>query len=459
MNDLVNEFSLCLNCGRRCAEGGTRCATCAGRRISAAKRLEGLAIAHVDCDAFYAAIEKRDDPALADLPVIVGGGQRGVVTTACYIARTYGVRSAMPMFKALAACPDAKVIKPDFEKYVAAGRQVREMMLALTPLVEPVSIDEAFLDLGGTERLHGVGAASLLARLQADIKREIGITVSVGLSFNKFLAKLASDLEKPDGFTVIDREEAVEFIAPLSVGKIWGVGAVLEKKLLTDGIRTIGDLQSKSTGALMRRYGSIGGRLAALSHARDERRVEPRRETKSVSAETTFNADTHDGGLLEAQLWSLAEKVGRRMKEKNLKGRVVTLKLKTASFKSLTRRTTLGHASNLSRTMFETALPLLRKELAEKRDSYRLIGVGYSGLEPGGDDAQSELFESDEQRWARQENAIDTIRRKFGDETIGHGRNWTLRKERATRTLSRDGLDREGLTPDDLIRDEDEEDY
>ena len=267
----------CRDCLTPVGAGATRCPACGGPRLLRHPELDKLTVAHLDCDAFYAAVEKRDDPSLADKPVIVGGGKRGVVSTACYVARIRGVHSAMPMFQALKVCPDAVVIRPNFEKYVAVSRQVRDLMVATTPLVEPLSIDEAFMELAGTERLHRAPASLALARLQKRIEDEIGITVSIGLSFNKFLAKVASDLNKPRGFSVIGEAEAVSFLADKPVGLIWGVGKAMQVRLAADGIRTIGALQRIDEAELARRYGSMGLRLARLSHARDSRPVEPAR--------------------------------------------------------------------------------------------------------------------------------------------------------------------------------------
>ena len=300
------------------------CSKCGSPRVIAHDELRTLAIAHIDCDAFYASVEKRDNPDLADKPVIVGGGRRGVVSAACYVARIYGVRSAMPMFKALKACPDAVVIRPDMAKYTAIGQEIRKLMQEVTPLVEPISIDEAFLDLTGTERLHHAPPAETLARLVSRIHGEIGITASIGLSYNKFLAKVASDLDKPRGFTVVGRAEAVGFLAPRSVTTIWGVGKSLHGKLLRDGLETVGDLQVMEEKELVRRYGSIGVRLARFSHGTDERRVEATSVTKSVSTETTFNTDLTDLEQLQPVLWRLCESVSGRMKRKHISGRVVT---------------------------------------------------------------------------------------------------------------------------------------
>jgi DNA polymerase-4 len=394
--------------------------------------LHELTVAHVDCDAFYASVEKRDDPALADKPVIVGGGVRGVVTTACYIARTFGVKSAMPMFKALRACPEAVVVRPNFSKYAAVAREMRAMMGALTPLVEPVSIDEAFLDFAGTSRLLKMSPASALAKLQRDLKCEVGITVSIGLSFNKFLAKTASDFDKPSGFSVIGRSDASAVLAPLPVSAIWGVGAVFAKRLNADGLKTVGDLQAADAKMLATRYGEMGVRLAALSRGQDDRPVSTSRETKSVSAETTFNEDVGDLPALEAHLWRLCERVSARMKASGLSGRVVALKLKSPDFKTITRQSTLPEATNLARAAFDAARPLLAA--AWNRRSYRLIGVGYSHLEPAAEADQRQMFAEAADKERREEQAIDAIRRKFGDGAIALGRTYARTPSKAAET-------------------------
>ncbi len=295
----------CRDCLTDAAPGKTRCATCGSPRLIRHPELETLSIAHVDCDAFYATIEKRDNPEIADKPVAVGGGKRGVVAAACYIARTYGVRSAMPMFKALDACPHLVVVKPNMAKYVAVGREVRKMMRDLTPLVEPLSIDEAFMDLTGTQRLHGMSVAKTLAKFAIEVEKKHGITVSVGLAPNKFLAKVASDIDKPRGFAVLGNHDAAPFLAPKPVGFIYGVGHISAQRLASEGYRTVGDLQRADERELMRRYGEEGLRLARLAKGIDTRKVEPERETKSVSAETTFNEDISAFRPLEKILWDL----------------------------------------------------------------------------------------------------------------------------------------------------------
>jgi len=396
-------------------------------RIITHPEIFSLAIAHLDCDAFYAAIEKRDNPELEDRPVIVGGGVRGVVSTACYVARTYGVKSAMPMFKAKAACPDAVVVKPNMEKYAKVGRDVRKMMLDLTPLVEPLSIDEAFMDLSGTQRIHGAPPAITLSRLQRRVESELGVTASIGLSHNKFLAKIASDLDKPKGFSVIGKEETKTFLARQPVTMIWGVGAAMAKKLAQDGVKTIAQLQTMDAATLGKRYGEMGLRLARLSQGDDKRDVKPERETKSVSAETTFNEDRRDVKWLEDVLWELCEKVSARMKASGFEGRTITLKLKSADFKTITRRTTLEKPANLARIAFAAAKPLLHEAAGGK--AYRLIGIGFSGLSFVSEtDAAPDLFGDSNEKLARTESAIDAIREKFGRDAVKAGRALKSRK-------------------------------
>jgi DNA polymerase-4 len=398
---------------------GLRCRACGSPRIAAHPEIGSLAIAHVDCDAFYAAIEKRDDPSLADKPVIIGGARRGVVSTACYIARISGVRSAMPMFKALELCPDAVVIRPNMEKYVEVGHQVRALMQELTPLVEPISIDEAFLDLSGTERLHGAVPALTIARFVRRVEQEIGITISVGLSFNKFLAKIASDLDKPRGFSVIGRGEAVSFLADKPVGMIWGVGRALAARLADDGIKTIGQLQRMEETDLARRYGVMGMRLARLSRADDRRVVEPRQEAKSIGAETTFEHDLADFGSLRPILRRLSEKVSARLKRADLAASNVTLKLKSGDFKLRTRSRQLADPTRLADRIFRIAEQLLSHET--DGTTYRLIGVSVSDFSDPRLADPDDLVDPAAAKRAKAEEAIDKVRGKFGKAAVEHG--------------------------------------
>ncbi len=317
---LTGPTCFCRDCLGDLEFTGRRCGTCGSPRLVRHRALPVLTLAHIDCDAFYTTVEKRDNPELADKPVIIGGGKRGVVSAACYIARTFGVRSAMPMFKALALCPSAVVVRPDMAKYVRVGREVRHAMQALTPLVEPLSIDEAFLDLSGTERVHGMIPAKVLARFARDVERDIGITVSVGLSCNKFLAKIASDLDKPRGFAALDQEEARAMLAEKPVGFIFGVGPATQERLIQRGFRTIADLQRADEIELMKQFSTEGRRLWRLARGIDDRSVVPDRGAKTISSETTFENDIRDFATLERLLWRLSEKVSLRLKNGELAG-------------------------------------------------------------------------------------------------------------------------------------------
>jgi DNA polymerase-4 len=402
-------MSFCRDCLDDVPANARRCAACGSPRLASHPELHSLTIAHIDCDAFYATIEKRDNPEIADKPVIVGGGTRGVVAAACYVARTYGIRSAMPMFEAKRRCPDAVVVKPNMAKYVQVGREVRKAMLALTPLVEPLSIDEAFLDLTGTERLHGKSAAKALAGFATQVERAIGITVSIGLSANKFLAKIASDLDKPRGFAVLGASEAVEFLASKPVGFIYGVGAVNAAKLAADGFRTVADLQRADERDLMRRYGEEGARLWRLSRGIDKRSVNPERDTKSISAETTFDRDISEFRPLEQCLWDLTERVSARLKANALAGSTVTLKLKSADFKIRTRARALGAPTQLATRIFAAGRDLLTHAVGTTR--FRLIGIGVSNLEDAIGDDLADLID---RRAADAEHAVDRLRSKYG---------------------------------------------
>ncbi|HEX2020144.1 MAG TPA: DNA polymerase IV [Aurantimonas sp.] len=422
----------CRDCLVRQEAAGRRCLSCGSPRLLGHAELGQLAIAHLDCDAFYASVEKRDRPELLHRPLIIGGGQRGVVSTACYIARIRGVHSAMPMFKALKLCPDAVVLSPDMTKYADVGRQVRSMMLEITPLVEPLSIDEAFLDLSGTERLHGEPAAMTLARLAARVERELGITVSIGLSHNKFLAKVASDLEKPRGFSVIGRRETLEFLADKPVTLIWGVGGAMERSLAADGVRTIGQLQTMDEAGLMRRYGQMGQRLYRLSRGIDPRRVDPRSEMKSISAETTFNRDLSTAEDLVPLLRALSEKVARRLKATDKSATTIVLKLKTADFRIRTRNLRLGQPTRLADRIFATGRSLLEKEIDGTR--FRLIGIGCSDFHPATMADPDDLVDSGAAKRAKAEAALDRLRDRFGQSAIETGYTFgqTARKHVAT---------------------------
>ena len=413
--------AFCRDCLTDVRANAQRCDSCGSRRIVAHDELDTLCVAHLDCDAFYAAIEKRDNPELRDKPVLVGGGsRRGVVSTACYIARISGVRSAMPMYMALQKCPNAVVVRPNMAKYGEASRAVRAMMRALTPLVEPLSLDEAYLDLSGTEQLHGRSPAKTLAALSKKIESEIGITVSIGLSCNKFLAKLASELDKPRGFAVIGSAEAVSFLRERPVSSIRGAGAVLQARLAKDGIMCIAHLQDMEQRDLAKRYGNTGLWLHRIAHAIDTRAVDPEGETKSISSETTFLDDLARFEDLERILWNQAERVSARAKKYELGGRTITLKLKTKSFRIRTRSISLDAPTQLADRIFRVAREALRREA--DGTSFRLLGVGISGLSNTDECDPPDLVDHDADKRAKAEHAMDRVRARFGGKAVGKGR-------------------------------------
>ncbi|PZX16597.1 DNA polymerase-4 [Palleronia aestuarii] len=402
-------------------DAGTRCPACRSPRVLAHPELWDLSIAHMDCDAFYASVEKRDDPSLRDRPVIVGGGRRGVVTTACYIARIKGVRSAMPMFQALKLCPEAVIVKPRFEIYAAVSREVRALMNELTPVVEPLSLDEAFLDLGGTARLHGAPPALMLARLVKRMQEEIGIAGSIGLSHNKFLAKIASDLDKPRGFAVIGRAETQTFLTDKPVSLIWGVGQVTRDALERAGIRTFADLLRWDQRDLAARFGGMGERLWHLARGQDRRRVSANAPVKGISNETTFSDDLSDPDLIDGHIWRLAEKVADRAKAKDIAGRVVGLKLKRANHTLLSRRLTLREPTQIADRIYRTARALYDPVAGEA--PFRLLGVALSDLCPATmADISGDLLDPGAATRARAERAADAIRARFGHDAILKGR-------------------------------------
>ena len=376
----------------------------------------------MDCDAFYASVEKRDNPELASKPVIIGGGQRGVVSTACYVARVRGVRSAMPMFQALKLCPEAVVVRPRMEEYVKASKSIRLMMQDLTPAIEPLSLDEAFMDMTGTTKLHGAPPAVMLAKLIKRMKDELGLTGSIGLSHNKFLAKVASDLDKPHGYSVIGLAETNSFLLDKPIGLIWGVGAVAKESLSRAGIQTFNDLLRWDRQDLNQRFGSLGDRLWNLARGHDLRRVTSNTPIKSISNETTFFQDTSDSDVLDGHIWRLAEKVSDRAKARDLAGRVVTLKLKRKDHTSLTRRLSLREPTQIADRIYRTARNLF--DQVGPQGPYRLIGVGLSDLVSDTDsDRTDDLLDPNAANRTKTERATDTIRAKFGSDAIVKGRS------------------------------------
>ncbi len=409
---------ICRDCGAVLAAAPS-CPNCRSSRIVRHPQILELGIAHIDCDAFYASVEKRDRPELAARPVVVGGGSRGVVTAACYVARMYGIRSAMPMFKALKACPDLVVIKPDFAKYVAASRQIRALMAELTPLVQPLSIDEAVLDLRGTTELHQAPPAAMLARLARRVEAEIGVTISVGLARNRLMSKIAAGRDKPRGFCVIG-DEAAAILAPESVRRLPGIGPALEKRLAALGIATLGQLQTLSEAEARRLLGEDGPSLCERARGIDHRAVDPRRETKSISAETTFEQDRATQAELEARLWPLCEKLARRLREAGFATQGVVLKLKTAHFASRTRQQRLPTPSVLPDRLFDAARALLQKEV--DGTMFRLIGIGAAGLVPLDQADPPDLADPGTAQKVAAQQAIDQLRARFGPGAIGKGR-------------------------------------
>jgi DNA polymerase-4 len=413
--------SLCRDC-LTTFETGKRCPVCRSPRVTAHPELFDLTIAHMDCDAFFASVEKRDNPDLADKPVIVGGGQRGVVSTACYLARIKGVKSAMPMFQALRLCPDAVVVKPRFEAYVTASRAIRAMMDEMTPQVEPLSLDEAFMDLSGTERLHGVPPAVMLARLTRRMKDELGLTGTVGLSHNKFLAKVASDLDKPRGFSVIGKAETASFLQERSVRLIWGVGPTAQEHLDAAGIRTFADLLRWDRRDLGARFGQMGDRLWHLARGEDTRPVSAHEPVRGLSNETTFHEDTADPEILDGHIWRMAEKVSSRAKARDLAGRVVQLKLKRANHTLISRRQSLRHPTQIADTIYRTARQLF--DTVTDPGPFRLLGVGLSDMAHADEaDREGDLLDPDAARREKAERATDAIRARFGADAIVKGRS------------------------------------
>ncbi|MEL7100307.1 MAG: DNA polymerase IV [Pseudomonadota bacterium] len=412
--------ALCRDCLTE-FDTGSRCPACGSPRVTAHPELFELSIAHMDCDAFYASVEKRDDPSLAGKPVIIGGGRRGVVSTACYIARIRGVKSAMPMFQALKLCPDAVIIKPRMEAYAEASRAIRQMMEEMTPAIQPLSLDEAFLDLTGTARLHRKPPAVMLARLVKRMQDELGLTGSIGLSHNKFLAKVASDLDKPQGFSVIGEAETMDFLRNKPVRLIWGVGNAAQASLDKAGIRTFADLLRWDQTDLTARFGSMGTRLWHLARGQDHRPVNAKEPVKSISNETTFGEDTANPDILDGHLWRMAEKVSDRAKAKDIAGRVVTLKLKRANHSTLTRRVALGSPTQLADVIYRTARGLFDQVQGE--GPFRLLGCGLSDLVPARQaDLSGDLLDPQAEKRTGAERATDKIRDRFGHNAIMKGR-------------------------------------
>ena len=415
--------TLCRDCAIHIINNtsGEVCPKCGSTRLITHDELDTLNKAHIDCDAFFASVEKRDNPSIIGKAVIVGGGKRGVVAACCYVARIKGVRSAMPMFEALKLCPNAVIIPPNMEKYKIAGREVRTLMIETTPQIEPISIDEAFLDLSGTEKLHNASAAQTLINLVKRIENEVGISASIGLSYNKFLAKIASDLDKPRGFSVIGKAEAIDFLTNKPVGLFWGVGKVLQKKIAKDGIDTIGQIRHFDEATLVKRYGIIGQRLYSFARGQDARTITPSSKIKTISAETTFNSSTGDLDELILQLWPLCEKISNRLKAGKYAGGGITLKLKQSDFKQITRSRIFSSPTQLAEEIYRAAKNLLEPEVSGQ--TFRLVGISASRLCPSEQADQPDFLDPKRKERADIERAIDVVRNRFGVDSIVKGRS------------------------------------
>ncbi len=379
-----------------------------------------LTILHVDLDAFYASVEQRDHPELRGLPVIVGWTQgRGVVCAASYEARPFGVHSAMPMAAARRLCPHAVFLPPRMSHYAGIARQVRDVFLSFTALVEPLSLDEAFLDVRGS-LAHFGPAATLAAKLKQAVRDATGLTASVGVAVNKFLAKLASDLGKPDGLVVVP-PDAAGFLAPLPVGRLWGVGARGEKRLHALGVRTIGQLAALAELTLVGHFGEAGRQLWRLAHGLDDRAVVPDREAKSLGSETTFATDVDDPEALRARLLELVEGLAARLRQHQLRARTVEVKVRSADFRTRTRAQTLGDATDLTDVLWGAARLLLERSLTRDMLPVRLLGVAASNLTREAL-VQGDLFEQDHlRRRAALDRAVDAIRGRLGSDAIKRG--------------------------------------
>lgn len=408
--------TLCRDCDV-VFDGGLACPRCGSARLVSHPELATLAIAHVDCDAFFASVEKRDRPELRDRPVIVGGGVRGVVAACCYIARLSGVGSAMPMFKALKLCPDATVIRPDLAKYAATAREIRALMNDLTPLVQPLSIDEAALDLSGTAALHRAPPAAVLSRLARTIEQRVGVTVSIGLAPNRLLAKLAAERDKPRGFAILGADAAA-ILAPRPVGILPGVGPALVRRLSGMGITRVGQLAALDDRTARMRLGDDGPALAARARGEDTRQVDPVRAAKSISAETTFADDIADAATLARALWPLCEKLGHRLRGESLAAAGLVLKLKTARFETHTHAIKLTSPTQLPETMFEAAKPVLHRAAGTP---YRLIGIGTARLAGVEHADKGDLMDLQAPKRAARQQALDRLRDKFGPGIIRKG--------------------------------------
>jgi len=424
---------LCRDCFGYGYAGGDKklasCPECGSSRLVQHAELFELHLAHIDCDAFYCSVEKRDNPELADKSVIVGGGDRGVVAAACYVARQYGIRSAMPSWQAKQACPELVILKPRMAYYKQIGDQIKKMMLSLSPLVQPLSIDEAFIDMAGTEKLHKKPVAVMLAQFQADILQQIGITVSVGLSYNKSLAKISSEQDKPHGYFVLGQMEATDWLAEQPCSVIFGLGKRSTARLHAEGINTVGDIQNAALPHLRTILGHDAARIKALASGQDDRTVQPHSTAKSVSSETTFSKDISDLETLLGIAERQTQIVSKQLKQKSVQGRTLTLKLKTARHQIITRSATLAQPTQMAFRIFSEIKRLAEKQI-DGKTSYRLLGVG---VEISSEQAEASFFTAEHETVFRQEKlelAVDSIHSKLGQDSITTGRQLGMKPAR-----------------------------
>ncbi len=455
MRQSISKGFVCRNCqlaghyglfGKQDSLAVPYCPSCASPRVVLHAELFSLTMAHIDCDAFYCSVEKRDNPDLQDKPVIVGGGERGVVAAACYVARQYGIRSAMPTWQARKACAGLIIIKPRMAHYQQISKQIREMMLSLTPLVQPLSIDEAFLDLSGTEKVHRKTAAEALVAFQARVRAEIGVSVSVGLAPNKSMAKIASDQDKPDGFYVIGQAESQSWLNDKPVKILFGLGQVASKKLNAAGLLTCGDIVACSPAKLKGLIGRDARRVKQLACGIDPRHVETSRDTKSISSETTFAKNIEALPDLLSIAEGLVLTVSRRLKDSELQATHLHVKLKRPNHQVLSRSARLDKPSQMAHRLFEVASCLIEKETAPQK-FWRLLGIGVSvaRAEPNADnlfaEREAELFEEQrdahEERKDRLEEAIDHVHAKLGTEAVKTGRRFSFEARKQKRAAKK----------------------
>ena len=380
-------------------------------------------ILHIDMDAFYASIEQLDNPALKGKPVIVGGSpkERGVVSAASYEARKFGVHSAMPMVQAVRLCPQGIFVPGRMERYVEISRKIQSIFLNYTPDVEPLSLDEAFLDVSGCISLFG-SAESIGRKIKAEIKDQLGLTASVGIAPNKFLAKLASDLKKPDGFVVITDQNRQQILDPLPVSKIWGIGKVTSEALKQAGISTIHQLRTTPESILKSIFGNQVFDILELAQGIDDRRVEPVSQSKSISSEKTFGTDVSDKDVLLGVLLGQVEEVSQRLRAEGLEARTMTLKIRYGDFKTITRSHTLDQPTNTTILLWQEAETRFNQWHRKSAAPLRLLGFGASGLSPKGTGQQLLFSDPEEEKHKKIDSAFDTIRKKYGDDALRRGK-------------------------------------